>query len=577
MAYHSAKEDTRWDNPIYHERPIRVICIGAGASGLLFAYKLQRSFRNFSLTVYDKNADVSGTWTENRYPGCACDVPSHSYAYTFFPNPNYTHSYSGSEEIRKYFQRFASTFGLHHYIKTKHEVQGATWDDAQDKWVVKVKDFESGETITDTGDFLINATGFLNNWKWPNVPGLDKFKGDLVHTAAWPEDLDLRGKRVGLIGNGSSGIQVLPAIQPEVRSLTTFIRHNTWITKPFGKDGPRAYSEEEMREFQNPDVLLGYRKEAEAVMHDMFAVFLRDHPVQQEARKIMAEEMDRRLNGDKELSTRLIPTWSVGCRRYTPGPGYLEALRAPNVHVVYGGVTEVLPNGCKTSTGETFELDTLICATGFDVSHRPRFPLVGRHGVNLQDAWAKSPHSYMSLGAPHMPNYIMLMGPNSPAGNGPVLQAIEAQVAYATRMIDHAAIADFNEYVDAFMEKTVWKDACKSWYKNGTTDGRVTGLWPGSALHFTEAIREPRWDDWDVTYKGNCFAWLGNGYSQTETTPGADLAWYLSNEDKTEWGSKWKRREEEILPNGRTQEGKSNTVEEEMEEGARRDSAAAVA
>ncbi|KAK8166410.1 FAD/NAD(P)-binding domain-containing protein [Phyllosticta citrichinensis] len=512
MTYHDAKEalrdDIRWEIPIHHERRIRVICIGAGASGLLFAYKLQRSFRNFSLTVYDKNADVSGTWTENRYPGCACDIPAHSYTYTFFPNPSYTHSYSGSEEIRKYFQRFASTYGLDRYIKTEHEVQAATWDDAQDKWVVKVKDSKSGEVITDTGDFLINATGFLNNWKWPDVPGLDTFKGDLAHTAAWPEDLDLRGKRVGLIGNGSSGIQVLPAIQPEVRSLTTFIRHNTWITKPFGKDGPRGYTEDEMEEFKDPNVLLEHRKEAEAGMNSMFGVFLRDHPVQQEARKIMAEEMEVRLDGNKALSTRLIPTWSVGCRRYTPGPGYLEALRAPNVHVVYGGVTEVLANGCKTSTGETVELDTLICATGFDVSHRPRFPLIGRGGVNLQDAWAESPRSYISLGAPDMPNYIMVMGPNSPAGNGPVLLAIEAQVAYALRMIDRfqtenirsfvpkaSAIEDFNEYLDVFMEKTVWKDSCKSWYKNGTIDGRVTGLWPGSALHFTEAIREPRWDD----------------------------------------------------------------------------------
>ncbi|KAK8251665.1 FAD/NAD(P)-binding domain-containing protein [Phyllosticta capitalensis] len=599
MTYHDTQEslqaNARWDKPIHHERPIRIICIGAGASGLLFAYKLQRSFRNFSLTVYDKNPEISGTWTENRYPGCACDVPSHSYTYSFFPNPDFTHYYSGSAEIRKYFQKFASTFGLERFVKTQHEVKAANWDDAQSKWVVEVMDVKSREVITDSGDFLINATGFLNNWQWPKVDGLDTFKGDLAHTARWPEDLDLRGKRVGLIGNGSSGIQVLPAIQPYVSSLTTFIRHNTWITKPFGKSEPRPFTEEELHEFRNdPSALLEHRKEAESDMNNMFGVFLKDHPIQQDARKMNVEAMEVRLNKDKELSTRLIPDWSVGCRRYTPGPGYLEALQAPNVNVVYGGVTEVLPNGCKTSTGEVFELDTLICATGFDVSHRPRFPLVGKDGVNLQDTWAKSPRSYMSMGAPDMPNYIMVMGPNSPSGNGPVLSAIEAQVSYALRMIDRlqtenirsfvpkdSAVEAFNDYVDTFMEKTVWKDVCKSWYKNGTTNGRVTGLWPGSTLHFLEAVREPRWEDWEVSYEGNPLSWLGNGYSQCETTPGADLAWYLYDEDRTEWGSRWKRREEEIMPTtAKVEKNSGEKVEEKRQAengGLRRDSAAAVA
>lgn len=246
------------------------------------------------------------------------------------------------------------------------------------------------------------------------------------------------------------------------------------------------------------------------------------------------------------LEERLVPNWAVGCRRLTPGVGYLEALGKPNVETVYGEITEITPRGCKSDNGREYPVDVLICATGFNTSFKPRFPVVNAQGTNLQDVWATEARSYFGLAAPDFPNYLIFLGPNCPIGNGPVLSAIEAQADYMCKLIDRfqthniasfapkpEAVDDFIAYKDAFMAKTVWQDPCRSWYK-GRPDGPVTALWPGSTLHYIEALLDVRHDDWDVRYAGNRFAWMGNGYSQTEVDTTADWAYYVRERDDDE-------------------------------------------
>ncbi|EJD55211.1 FAD/NAD(P)-binding domain-containing protein [Auricularia subglabra TFB-10046 SS5] len=547
----------RAGQPIHNERHVRVITVGAGASGLLVAYKLQHSFRNFSLTVYDKNDEPSGTWTENRYPGCACDIPAHVYTFTFFPNVEYSHMYSGSQQIREYFLRFADTFGLGQYVKTRHLVERAEWDDAKGEWAVDVRDIASGDTRRETCDIFINATGFLNEWRWPeDVRNLDAFKGDLLHTANWPANYALRGKRVGLIGNGSSGIQVLPAIQPDVSRLTTFIRGPTWIAPPFGSEGQREYTAEEKERFKNdPDFFLRYRKGQEARMNSLFGIFIRESDQHKATQAALDNDMRSQI-AEPHLADVLVPKWSIGCRRFTPGPGYLEAIQAPNVKVVSAGVVELTEDGCIAADGSRHTLDTIICATGFNTGYRPRFPIIGLNGRNLRDEWEHDARGYLSLAAAGMPNYFVLFGPAAAVGNGPVIAGLEAAVDYVMLCIDRlqtenihsltpsrAAVDDFNDYADWYMQRTVWNDECSSWYKKHSTHGRVTALWPGSTLHYIETLKKPRWDDWDIRYRGNRFLWLGNGYSQTELDEKADLAYYIRDTDDAEHNSRWKRRE----------------------------------
>ncbi|KAE8312435.1 hypothetical protein BDV41DRAFT_577625 [Aspergillus transmontanensis] len=233
-------------NPINTNRRIRVIIIGAGASGLLMAYKLQRNFDNVEFQIYEKNPDIGGTWYENRYPGCACDNPSHTYVWSFDPNPNWSSTYASSSEIFEYFKRFQSRLNLNEKTKVSHQVVGAKWDGEAGRWHVDIKDIPNNTVVYDACDVLVNAGGILNAWRYPAIPGLHDFKGQLVHSAAWDTNIDLTGKHVGLIGNGSSGIQILPAILPEVARCTTFIREPTWVAvSGFSGFQPRRFEPDE--------------------------------------------------------------------------------------------------------------------------------------------------------------------------------------------------------------------------------------------------------------------------------------------------------------------------------------------
>lgn len=265
--------------------------------------------------------------------------------------------------------------------------------------------------------------------------------------------------------------------------------------------------------------------------------------------------MKEKLQNLPELAEKLIPAWAVGCRRLTPGVGYLESLSEDNVHVVYGEIESVTENGCICDDGREYAVDILICATGFDTSFKPRFPLINPAGKNLQDEWSKEAKGYLGIAAPEFPNYLVFLGPNCPIGNGPLLSAMEQQADYMLKMIDRwqtenwqtfspkmEAVDDFIAHKDQFMKGTVWEESCRSWYKNNSASGKVSALWPGSTLHYMEAMKDVRFEDWNIKYEGNRFAWLGNGYSQCELDTHADTGFYIRNEDDGPYLSRAKAR-----------------------------------
>lgn len=242
------------------------------------------------------------------------------------------------------------------------------------------------------------------------------------------------------------------------------------------------------------------------------------------------------------------------------------------MQVVYGEIKSITPSGCICDDGNEYSVDVLICATEFDTTFRPRFSLIGPGKKNLQDDWAKEPHSYLGLAAPGFPNYLIFLGPNCPIGNGPVLMAIEAQADWMMSVISRyqvenihsfapkkEAVDDFIEHKNKLMEQTVWAEPCRSWYKADRPHAPITALWPGSSLHYVECVSEVRWDDMEVKYRGNRFSYLGNGYSQTEMDPLADTAYYIRSADDTPYQSRRKHREFLTRPKS---EQKSDSEEE---------------
>ncbi|OBT62114.1 hypothetical protein VE03_08988 [Pseudogymnoascus sp. 23342-1-I1] len=362
-------------------RPLRIVTIGAGAGGLNMARHLELYMKNIEHIIYEKNADVGGTWFENRYPGCACDIPSHNYQFTWEPNPEWNHFYSPAPEILGYFRKVATKYELYRYIKLNQKIVGATWDEDRGIYNLEIENVESGEKSNDWCHFLINGSGVLNNCKWPNILGLQSFKGELVHSAAWDEKVSTKGKTVAVLGCGSSGVQTVPTILPDVKELITFIRTPTWITAGFAqsKAGPNGsnfnFTDEQKQEFRtDPEAYLQYRKEVENELNKRFKFIIRDSEEQEEAKRFSTHEMTTKLAAKKSLVEYIVPDFAVGCRSPTPGNGYLEALTDPKVRVVTDEISEIVPEGIKLVTGEVIEVDTFICATGFDMFRPNREP-----------------------------------------------------------------------------------------------------------------------------------------------------------------------------------------------------------
>ncbi|KAJ9606670.1 hypothetical protein H2200_008678 [Cladophialophora chaetospira] len=545
-------EYTVADQPLGTIKPIRIITIGAGASGINMAYQVQNHLKNATMIVYEKNAGVGGTWFENRYPGCKCDIPSHNYQFAWEPNPNWNSMFSPADEIRTYLEDCVKKHDLSHYFRLNHKVIGAIWDEARGAWDVKTEDTVTGVVFSDWCHYLLNAGGILNAWRWPNIPGLHNFKGKVVHSADWPQSFDYRDLKVAVIGNGSTGIQIVPAIQPHVKELVHLIRSPTWVTPgaasryPSLRGGkiPEHFSEEQKKLFrEDPEKYLAFRKAVEVEINAKFRMLVNGAEEAGLARLNAANSMIELLRDSPDLIESLIPDFPVGCRRITPGVGYLESFAKPNVRVLTDArIERVSEKGLVMSTGEHINVDAIICATGFDVSFSPRFPITGREGVQLSDVWGAPnvPQAYLSMAIPKFPNYFTFLGPNAPISHGSVFTITEQCSKYILQLITKSqielikaidvkqeAVDDLAIHIHHFMPRTAWAGNCRSWFKNGRTSGPITAIHPGSRLHWFHALQRPKFEDFDYTYDiGNRFQYLGNGFSTCEEE-GADQTWYL--------------------------------------------------
>ncbi|KIW82108.1 hypothetical protein Z517_05135 [Fonsecaea pedrosoi CBS 271.37] len=553
----------------YHSQPrkLKIIHVGAGASGLLLAYKAERQLRNYELTCYEKNPSIGGTWWENRYPGCACDIPAHTYTYTFRPNPEWSGFYSRSDEIQTYFEKFYDEYKLDRYVRLNTEVVSATWFEDSGEWEVELKNADG--TFTDRCHVLINGSGVVNKWKWPAIEGISSYKGILAHSANWDTSIDWQGKKVAVLGTGSSSIQMVPHLAKGAESLTVFARNMTYIAPQVASDaqkidensqpaaavGKHYYIEAEKQRFRtDAEFHLQYRKRLESALTEMFPMFLRGTKLNVQARESMRASMLAKIGeGHDELKQRFIPQWSPGCRRLTPGEGYLETLVQDHVRVVHDEIVRFTETGLVTASGEQLDFDLIACATGFDIAYTPHFRITGVDGAVMQDEWKETPNIYLSIAAPKFPNYFVVNGPTGNWGQGCALPSHEVQLEYAIqccRKMQEEGIrameprqgptTQINRHLDAWHKKySVWAEDCRSWYKDNKPDGRVY-IWPGSLLHHLKTLRVPRYEHYDLRYDDpdNIWAFLGNGRTDLEVAhdqgQNVDLAPYIRNDD-TPW------------------------------------------
>jgi cation diffusion facilitator CzcD-associated flavoprotein CzcO len=536
------------ERPIGTRRRIRVVCMGAGYSGLLMAIVFSEKMqdKNAELVIYERNHDLGGTWLENRYPGCKCDIPAHNYAYSFDANPDWPNYYASSEQIHQYMHGVSKKHNCDRFIKYNHSIKGANWNQDRGTWSIQVQKAD-GSIILDEADVFINAGGVLNNWKWPNIEGIDKYKGKLLHSARWDETYDFTGKKIGVIGIGSSGIQIVPKLAKVVDSMDLFVRTQTWISPAPGINEPTAndpemdsdynFTEASLELFKDPVVLRDYRAAIMDRRIENFTRAMADSDVQLKAQALFRKSMNDRL-GDSEKGRKaaemLLPDFPVGCRRQTPGPGFLEALVQDNVELRWDSVQSITEKGILLKSGVEKEYDAIVCATGFDTTFKPAFPVIGRHGVDLAQKWTEEqPKAYFGISVPDMPNYFCFIGPNSPISNGSLILGIQATAVYVYKWLEklqtesiksfeisHDANEEYNQHIQKYLERTVWTRNCRSWYKRGTVDGPVVAIYGGTSFHFMEAIKNPRWEDFEIERleeaKSNRFAYLGNGFSRRE-------------------------------------------------------------
>ena len=493
------------------------------------------------------------------YPGVRCDVPAHVYQATFSPNIHWSEQFAEGSEIREYWQGVAQKYDVYQKVKLNSQVEDVAWDEKGSVWEVKVRDLEKNTLFSERADFVLPAIGRFNAWKLPDIPGISDFKGHLRHASNWDPSFEVSGKNVAVIGNGASGIQLVPNLQKRVKRLDHYARNKTWIATSFAGDErlsvSQKFSDAQKQSFEDPQVYLGFRKELEDKYWRRFEAFFRGSSFNEAVRDDFTQIMRERLQKRPEMLDKMIPDFSPNCRRPTPGPGYLEAICEDNVDYIQTAIKRITKTGIETEDGRSRDVDAILCATGANIDMVPPFPIRAK-GVDLQSAWKFDgkfgfPYTYLGLATPGFPNLLFIYGPHGAGASGTVPQSIEVQLAYYAKLLrkvaregiktivpSNEAADEFVDYSDALFAKTVLSDNCSSWYNSGRPGARIHGLWPGSGMHVTAVRREPRWEDWEYEYlseSGNRFAWyFGNGATKKETDPASDVTSYLKLPSKTD-------------------------------------------
>ncbi|WP_410587933.1 flavin-containing monooxygenase [Amycolatopsis sp. lyj-23] len=476
-----------------------VVIVGTGFSGLGMAVQLRKEGRE-DFVILEKAHDVGGTWRDNSYPGCACDIPSHMYSFSFEQNPGWSRAYSPQPEIWGYLREVADKHDLRRFIRFGQEMTGARWDAEENRWHVATR---GGDEFTGTA--LVAGVGALHLPMVPELPGIERFEGPAYHSARWRHDVDLAGKKVAVIGTGASAVQFVPKIAPEVAELTLFQRTPPWIM-------PKADHEMSGRTrtlFKAlPPVQRAYRTLLYWLLEARAIGFNGQSWVMKLGQRIARRHIDRAIE-DPQLRRKVTPDYTMGCKRVLISNDYYPALARDNVDVVTEGVREVRERSVVDAAGVEHEADVIIYGTGFHVTDAfDDLEIVGRDGRNLGKEWAtEGMRTHLGITVAGFPNLFFLLGPNTGLGHNSVVFMIEAQISYiaeALRLARGRGIEPkpevqerFNARIQRKLAKGIWtRGGCKSWYLDAKGVNRT--IWPGFTWRYWLDTRKVRREDFLV-------------------------------------------------------------------------------
>jgi cation diffusion facilitator CzcD-associated flavoprotein CzcO len=467
-----------------------VAIVGAGFGGLGMAIRLKQAGRN-DFVVFERAADVGGTWWANSYPGCQCDIPSNLYSFSFARNSSWTTAYPLRDQLHDYLRGCAERFGVASHLRLETELLDASWDGGSQRWMLDTSGGQCSARV------VVAATGMLSEPCVPNLPGLDRFRGTTFHTAAWNHDYDLTGRRVAVLGTGASAIQVVPSIQEQVGRLTVFQRTPPWVI--FHMDhrvGPWL-----RRLYARVPALQAAARGGIWALHELVVPGMA-----RDARLLKGHELIARANlwrniRDPELRRRLTPDYAVGCKRILLSNDWYKALAAPNVDLVTSGISEVREASVVDGDGAEHQLDTIVFATGFAPTDPPiARRLRGRAGDTLSETWRGSPEAYLGTTVSGFPNLFLLYGPNTNLGHSSIVYILESQMNYVMSALESmdahgAATVDvhpevqeaFNEEMQERLRDSVWNSGCTNWYLDA--NGRNSIQWPGFTYEYRRRTR----------------------------------------------------------------------------------------
>ena len=477
---------------------MRFVMIGAGMAGVLSGIRLHEAGYD-DWVIYEKGDSVGGTWRENTYPGLSCDVPSHIYSYAFEPNPDWSHRFAPGAEIRAYFEGVARKYDVLPRIEFDTEVESLAFRNG--RWQVTLKDGRRDEA-----DVVIAATGVLHHPMIPAIPGLEDFEGACFHSARWDHSVPLDGERIGVIGTGSTAIQITGALVPRASKFSLFQRTPQWV----GPQENPAYSEAEKGSFRRDRE--AFRKLADELtraFHETFSNGVVDANSEQmkKLEAVCRGHLESSV-ADPVLRERLRPDYRAACKRLIVSGEFYPAIQQPNAELVTDAIERIELKGVRTKDGRLHELDVLALATGFRVDRflRP-IRVEGRDGLDLEDVWKDRPNAYLSISIPRFPNLFMLNGPNGPIGNFSLITIADMQLHYILQLVEElragrareisasaSAMERFGQEFDKAARNTIWATGCRSWY----LDSRgIPAVWPFTYQRFTEEMEQPQLESYE--------------------------------------------------------------------------------
>ena len=480
---------------------VEVAIIGAGFSGLAAAIRLLKEKRQ-SLLIFERAPQVGGTWRDNVYPGCACDIPSHLYSFSFAPNPNWSRTFSPQPEILNYLKNCVEKYDLAPYLRCNTEIVHAEFDAKTGRWNLldRAQNAYSARVV-------ISATGPLNRPNLPKINGLENFKGKAFHSSNWDKTYDLRNKRVAVVGTGASAIQFVPQIAEQVAQLSVFQRTPPWITER----ADRASSTFEQKLFKVLPFTQKLYRSGQYWFRELVGLSFVGNEFMNKVATAQARKHLTDSVADSALRQKLTPNYKLGCKRVLVSDDYYPALCRSNVALITDPIQEIRAHSIITQDGTEHPIDALIFGTGFVAAEIILdAKIVGLQGRELIEEWKQtSPEAYYGLTVSGFPNLLFLVGPNTGLGHNSIIHMIESQVNYVLeylRILDQKEKNEFldlkpqvqrqfNDTIQEQLKSTVWASGCQSWYQD--SKGKITSLWPKLSAQYRKETRRAKAEDYE--------------------------------------------------------------------------------